>query len=215
MTALDWPTSEGLGEAERIAVLYAPKPLRPRYHLLLLLDGRLGRIALVAREPALAQLKLAWWRDALADGAVAGGDQLVRQLASAWEEGTDRLAGLIDAWEELAVREGAVLPAAERLADARAEAFAQTAGVAANDDCRAAARRWTFATLAAHEATQPERDALCQAGRAIRAVNLPRSLRPLAVLDGLADRALKRGSALLLGDRLSPLAALRLGIFGR
>ncbi|HEU4820840.1 MAG TPA: hypothetical protein VFS87_06745 [Qipengyuania sp.] len=215
MKALELPGYSDLGEAERIAVLYAPKPLRPRYHLLLLLDARLARIALVAREPALAQLKLAWWRDALADRAAAGGDPLVRQLAAGWQDGIESLAGLIDAWEELAVREGAVLPAAERLADARADAFAEVAGVAADGACRAAARCWTFASLAAKEASQAERDALCQAGRAVGAANLPRSLRPLAVLDGLARRALKRGGGLLLGDRLSPLAALRLGIFGR
>jgi hypothetical protein len=35
------------------------------------------------------------------------------------------------------------------------------------------------------------------------------------VLDGLAFRAVRLGHETLLGDRLSPLAALRVGFFGR
>ena len=37
----------------------------------------------------------------------------------------------------------------------------------------------------------------------------------VAVLAGLARRSGKRGGGPLIGDRLSPLAAIRLGIFGR
>ncbi|HEU4821634.1 MAG TPA: hypothetical protein VFS87_10835 [Qipengyuania sp.] len=215
MTASDLADAGGLGEAERIAVLYAPKRVRPRFHLLFLLDARLARIAITGREPALAQLKLAWWRDACTERAAPGGDPLVQRLAAVWQDRTESLLGLIDAWEELAVREGALLPAAERLAEARAGAFVQAAYVAMNEDCRRAARRWTFATLAAHAPRQGERAALLQAGQAIGPVTLPRALRPLAVLDGLARRALRGEGGALLGDRLSPLAALRLGIFGR
>ena len=44
---------------------------------------------------------------------------------------------------------------------------------------------------------------------------LPAALRPLAVIEGLARRSLRAGGGPMLGDRLSPLVALRLGLFGR
>lgn len=195
-------------------MLYAPKPLRQRYYLLLALDAQLARIALMGREPGLAQLKLAWWRGTLANPP-ASGPSLVAELASVWVDAAPPLIGLIDAWEEVAVQDSGLQNAAEQVADARAHAFAAAAGVAADDRCRSAARRWTLVTLSAHAPDQEQRTAMLAATRGIARVELPRQLRPLALLDGMARRAARRGGGALLGDRLSPLAALRLGIFGR
>lgn len=215
MIALRSADGDGLGEPERLAVLYAPRSLRPRYRSLLLLDAQLARIVLKAREPALAQLKLAWWREACLDLPGVRGHPLVRDLAAVWHPEPDRLIGLVDAWEELAVSEGVGLAAAEKIATARAEALASAAGLTPTNDCVAAARRWTLATLAAHAIDRRQRDALVIAAAGIGEARLPRALRPLALLDGLSRRALRRQDVTLLGDRLSPLAALRLGIFGR
>ncbi len=194
-------------------MLYAPKPLRQRYYLLLALDAQLARIALMRREPGLAQLKLAWWRDTLANPP-ASGHPLVAELASVWTDAAPALIGLVDAWEEVAV-DSSLRNAAEQVADARAHAFAAAAAAPADDRCRSAARRWTLVTLSAHAPDQEQRTAMLAAAHGIAPVKLPRQLRPLALLDGMARRTARRGGGALLGDRLSPLAALRLGIFGR
>lgn len=208
------PRNEELGEAERIAVLYAPRRWRTRYHSLLLLDAQLARIALTGREPALTQLKLAWWRDACGDLALARGSPLLLELAAAWGSEGSALVGLVDGWEEVAVHEGCFAAAAERLAEARALACATAGGVAVDDACRVAARRWTLVTLAG-AASDSAQKAMLDTAIGLPAMRLPRALRSLAVLDGLARRALARGGASMFGDRLSPLAVLRLGIFGR
>ncbi len=209
------PRNEELGEAERIATLYAPQRLRRRYHALLLLDAQLARIVLTAREPALAQLKLAWWRDGCGDLSQARGAPLLLELAQAWSGESAALVGLVDGWEEVAAGEGSYADGAEGLAEARAVACAAAAGVPVDGNCRVAARRWTLMTLAAAAPDDRQRAAMLDTARALRAAQLPRALRPLALLDGLAGRALARKGGVLLGDRLSPLAALRLGIFGR
>lgn len=215
MIAQEVPRYEELGEAERIAVLYAAQSLRPRYRSLLLLDAQLARIALSAREPMLAQLKLAWWRDAIADPGEAPAQPLVQELATSWPEGPARLTILVDGWERVAVGEGGFLAVAEAVAEARAAACAAAARAVPNDAIQAASRRWTLVTLARLAPDAQEREAMLATARGIGRAPLARGLRPLALLDGLARRALRRGGGALLGDRLSPLAALRLGIFGR
>lgn len=195
-------------------MLYAPKPLRQRYYLLLALDAQLARIALMRREPGLAQLKLAWWRDTLANPP-ASGHPLVAELASVWTDAAPALIGLVDAWEEVTVQDSGLQNAAEQVAAARAHAFAAAAAAPADDRCRSAARRWTLVTFSAHAPDQEQRTAMLAAAHGIAQVKLPRHLRPLALLDGMARRAARRGGGALLGDRLSPIAALRLGIFGR
>lgn len=204
-----------LGDAQRLALAYAPAKLRRAYRGVLLLDAQLSRISLTSREPALAQLKLAWWRDACANLVGSRGHPVLQTLTESWLGRSGVLTGLIDAWEELAAGEGGFSAAAGLLADARAAAFAVAADEALNDVLRAAARRWTIVELANHAPSADERATMLGAASDIGPVNLRRALRPLAVLDGLAKRTLRRGGGVLLGDRLSPLAAVRLGIFGR
>ena len=205
----------GLDEAERIAILYAPGGLRGRYRSLLLLDAMLRRTALSSRDPALTQVRLAWWREACAALPSAHGSPLISGLAAEWREETTFLTTLVDAWEEVAVNHNDLRPACESVAQARAAGFAECAGVALEERARAAARRWTFAAISLLAREEAQRAGLAAAALEIRRVPLPRALRPLAVLDGLAVRAIRHGNGTLLGDRLSPLAALRLGIFGR
>lgn len=216
MTEDHKPLEQQLGEAERIAILYAPAKFRRRYRSLLLLDSLLMRVALASREPALAQLKLAWWRDACAFLPGARGSPLVAELAIDWSGDAGSLIDLIDAWEEAAVQDGsAPEKSAITVADARGAALAQAAGTGFDGRVRAVARRWTLSALAVQTRNDAQRSAFATAAVKIGVGRLPRSLRPLVVLDGLAFRAMQRGGNVLLGDRLSPLAALRLGILGR
>ena len=204
-----------LGEAEALAVVYAPRRLRERFRTALALDSHLARIALHAREPALAQIKLAWWRDALGSLQSERQTPLLRDLRAAWGDEFTVLVTLVDAWEEMVAGGGDFAPAANHVAYVRASVMAAAAEMSAGKECRLAARRWTLVTLAPFAPDDRQRSLMHEAARAIPPVRLERSLRPLGVLDGLARRALRRGDVALLGDRLSPLAAIRLGILGR
>ncbi|WP_133365397.1 hypothetical protein [Qipengyuania sediminis] len=199
-----------LGEAERLALAYAPASARAKYHAVLALDARMQRLVLGAREPLLAQMKLAWWRDRTADLA-SGEHPVIALLSRVWTGGAAPLVGLVDAWEQVAVGEGGAIAAPRALAAGRERAFAACAQVAPAS-IEEAGLPWSALTLAARSAA-PE--ALYDLARASGRRKLPAALRPLTVLDGLARRAALRGSPLLLGDRASPFVAMRLGILGR
>lgn len=203
-----------LPPAERFALSYAPRLLRPRYEVLLALDGALARLTAGAREPVLAQVKLAWWRDRIAGGGGVGEHPVMAAVATDWSLASAPLIALIDAWEEVAVDDRDRIAVAEVLAASRADAFAAAAELPAAT-AASAAQAWSFVTLAARADAPHTVDALLAAGRSAHTSPMPSSLRTLAILDGLARRAARRGHVALLGDRLSPLAALRLGIFGR
>lgn len=116
----------------RLAVAYAPKSTRVPFALLLLLDERLAQIIERATEPMIAQLKLAWWRDAF--GAQAAERPTGEPLLSAlFDQGRPELlaiAGeLVDAWE--------ILPCDGEWTDAELDAFAKKRGDAVfNGYCR-------------------------------------------------------------------------------
>jgi 15-cis-phytoene synthase len=65
-----------------LAIAYAPKQVREQLRWLLSFDQRLGEIGKRAREPMIAQLRLAWWRDMLAKSAGdrPKGEPLLNQL---------------------------------------------------------------------------------------------------------------------------------------
>ena len=189
----------------------ARPPVRGLLEGSLRLDARLGRICLTASEPALAQLRLAWWRDELSrERADTPPDPLLASLLEQWGQDRSAPIALIDGWEELV---GDLPPggeAADRFAAGREAVFA---AIAEKAGCPAAAadasvhgRTWARADLAAFGLPGTWEDE--------RLPSLPRRLRPLAMIGGLARRAILRGGKPMFGDRMSPLVALRLGIFG-
>lgn len=50
----------------RLAITYAPAHIQPAFTFMLQLDMRFADILRKAREPMIAQIKMAWWRDAFA-----------------------------------------------------------------------------------------------------------------------------------------------------
>jgi len=171
-----------------------------------------------AREPMLAQLKLAWWRDRLvADPAVwPKGEPLLARLAQ-WREPAG-LGALVDGWESLlgepplgagelaAFSEGR----AAGLGALAAQLGAEASGVPE------AGRSWAAAELLLERGDPGEQaaarsllDETTGPGR------LARELRPLVVLAGVTRRAaVGRGAA----DLYRPGAyfrAIRLGLLGR
>ena len=89
-----------------LGALFTPEPRRSGLLAVLAFDHELGRTRSVTREPMLARIRLAWWREAVAEAAGAGKpraqpivealSETVRRHALAPES----LNALIDAREE-------------------------------------------------------------------------------------------------------------------
>lgn len=209
------PSIAGLPLAQRIAASYAPGRARAAFAALFALDARLSQALARGREPLAAQLRLAWWRELLGERAPRSADEAVEAILAALDDRASAIA-MVDAWEELVADK----PDLAAFAKGRAAPFvalAESRGCSASqcEDVRIAAERWALVDLAEHVSV-PElrKEAQAAAKRLPLGGRLPATLRPMAVLDGLARRALAR-DAPLLGDRVSPLAAIRLGILGR
>lgn len=214
------PLLDELPADRRLALAYAPAAARRDTLALLLLDQRLSRLVAPGREPLLAQVRLAWWRDRL--GEPSGGfhhDEPVLALLAGWGEQRATLARLVDGWEALLDEEPLGDPAIASFAAGRGAGFAalatQLGHAGAADRAAAAAEAWALVDLALHssDSTEAERVRLLAQQRDWASPALPRALRPLTVLHGLAARS--RGERGLLERWGDVAAAVRLGLFGR
>ncbi|MDZ4306459.1 squalene/phytoene synthase family protein [Allopontixanthobacter sp.] len=214
---------DGLPPLYRLALAYSPAHLRSVYLCLMALDQKLAQIISQASEPLLAQMRLAWWRDQLAKPAEQrpNGEPLLVAIGDAWAGEEPALRALVDGWEELLTDPPLPDSAAENFAEGRAAAFAAIARLAGVDDGQGAvslaARRWALADLAAKTSASDERAGVVAIGLALGSdpVRLPRAMRPLLVLDGLARTSLAAGGAPLMQGRRNLLSTMRLGLFGR
>jgi 15-cis-phytoene synthase len=87
-----------------LAVAYTPVAFRPSFTLLLQLDVRFADIVQKAREPMIAQIKLAWWRDAFAAEPALRpkGEPLLQALGACGDViSPSALEDLVSAWELL------------------------------------------------------------------------------------------------------------------
>jgi phytoene synthase len=205
-----------LSVPQRLALAYTPGGTKPAVLALFALEARLAQAVRQASEPIMAQMRLAWWRDQLrfVPGARERSDELVRALdIFAGEEAA--LRELVDGWEILLSEQ---LDAAA-FAEGRGGAFAALARVldAPDKPAAQAGRYFALADLAANLGDAGEKQDVLAAARSEGGtrVVLPRQLRSLAVLDGLARRSLARGGAPLLEGPGAMLAAIRLGLTGR
>jgi phytoene synthase len=209
------PSDPALG----LALAWQPRATRPALAALFALDQRLGSVVARAREPLLAQMRLAWWRDQLGSGAGAvAGEPLLAEIAGRWGERARHLAVLPDGWEHLLGDAPLAAEAVDAFATAKGEAlaaFADLAGASSDrDSARAAGRRWALADFGWRASHSHERESALTLGRQVSSppVRSPQ-LRGVAVLGGLARRALGRGEPLMHG-RGAILHAMRLGMFG-
>lgn len=211
------PLLDSLPAVQRVALAYAPQGCRAAWLGLLALDTRLAQLVRETREPMLGQIRLAWWRERLCEAPVKRpqGEPLLALLG----DDSERLVPLIDAWE--AMLGEAPLPRATiaGFAEGRAQALAGLATAfgheGAAEDTAQVGRSWALADLALRLSHPEERE---HATALIAAEDqdhprLPRPMRPLAVLHGLAVRDLRRGHDEAGMGAL--FATLRLGIFGR
>ncbi len=220
---------DGAVDPERmLALYYAPQRHRAPVGLLWRLDDTVGRIAVTAREPALAAIRLAWWRDALAalDRASPPAEPLLRAIAATLLPAGlagHALAGLAQGWAALLDgeidRDALALHAVER----GARLFALAARLLGGDRDGMAAQAgegWALVDLARR---LPDRRAAALALGEARlrfepsGARWPAALRPLGMLARLAredarrplDKLPRQGSprrlARMLGHRLTGL----------
>lgn len=209
-----------LPQASRLALAYAPGSARDGVLALLAFDARLAGIVRRAREPLLGQMQLAWWRDQLQREPAARpkGQPLLQLLASLEGQAAD-LVALVNGWEELLDPAAVDQRSLEVLARARGQGWAalarMVAGEGAADAAGCAGYQWALADLAAGLGQAQDRAAIAPLLAACdwNRVTLPRSLRSLAILHGLARRA--RGTGALLDGPGALAVAVRIGMLGR
>ncbi|HEY6868328.1 MAG TPA: squalene/phytoene synthase family protein, partial [Novosphingobium sp.] len=129
----------------RLALAYAPARLRADWLAVLALDARLAKVVRQAREPMLAQIRLAWWRERLAADPAGWprGEPVLAALA-AWGEAAPRLVPLVDGWEALLGDPPLAGDSHALFADGRGVAMGALAARAEVDPARAeaAGRQW-------------------------------------------------------------------------
>ena len=206
----------------RLALSYAPAQARQSTLALMALDARLAAVLRSASEPVMAQLRLSWRRVALASSAEGRprGEPLLA-LFDGWQAETAGLLGLVDGWEELTAEPPLPTNALAAFLEGRAMAFCALARHlgehASADEAARCAKEWALADLAARLSDPQEGEAvlaLAQEQRWVRA-RLPRSLRPLAILHGLAARQMRKGRLSASPGAASLLVAMRIGLAGR
>lgn len=186
---------ETIDPVERFALAYAAPQARPAWEALLVFQHRLEDAARPGREPLMVQLRLAWWRDRLAEPSAQWpvGEPLLARLAM-WEGEANALIGLINGWEAKVVGEdgGAALIAAQVAAF---EALGRLVGENDPKAVRETAQQ-LLEPLAAHQ-TLPK---------------LTSRMRPLSVLRGHAVRLASSGRPRPFANFA---ALMRIGLFGR
>lgn len=205
---------------ERLALAYAPVRARQQTLALFALDTRLAGLLRHSREPMLAQLRLAWWRENLESSGEEwpAGEPLLAALRS-WKGKHQALVPLVDGWEALTGPAPLAAQALETMVAGRGHAFAALAsaldGDREADAARQIGRHWAIADLAMRLSNAEERDAvLAMRPTAGPRPRVSRALRPLLILQALAERRLDKGSEAAVQSPAALLKAMRLGLLG-
>ena len=139
-----------------LAMSYAPADRRAGLRALFALDAALGQILRTTREPMVGQMRLAWWREALAklDAAPPPAEPILQAIATdVLPLGLtgEALATMTDGWELL------LGPVDQHAIDVhgrlRGTVLFEGAGAvlgSVNDPLAQAGRGWALADLAAH-----------------------------------------------------------------
>jgi phytoene synthase len=118
---------------------------------LLAFDARLALLVSTASEPMIGQLKLAWWRDAIAmqPDMRPKGEPLLRQLAVLDKPDVGlAMSQLVDAWETLLVAEDSAAALAAFAKERGAAIFGSYAVWVGSDvDVKALGAIWAVADL--------------------------------------------------------------------
>jgi phytoene synthase len=186
----------------RLALAYAPPAVRPALEALWRLDVTLGAVLATGREPMVARIRLAWWREALErlDAAPPPPEPVLQALAAhvlPAGVGGAALAAMEEGWAILLAVEPLDAEALRNYADARgALLFRHSAHLLGGTvDVGPAGARWALVDLARRSTRPAEVAAAMSAAAAIApGPAWQTQLRPLAMLSLLARRDVERGS---------------------
>lgn len=139
-----------------LILTYAPAARRGGLAALLALDDALALLLRTTREPAVGQLRLAWWREALArlDAGPPPAEPVLRALAAeVLPRGVrgEELVPIVHGWEVLIEEERLSTEALERYAHGRGALFilaGRVLGAGGGDPLREAGQGWALADLA-------------------------------------------------------------------
>jgi phytoene synthase len=139
-------------------LVYAPASRRRALSALLRLDDRLANLVQTTSQPALGQLRLAWWREALArlDTQPPPGEPVLQELAaSVLPLGISgaSLVPIVHGWEVLVEEIELDHDALRRFAEGRGQLFVVAGAVmkaSARDPLATAGQGWALADLARH-----------------------------------------------------------------
>ena len=185
--------------------------LRGHLRPLLGLHHFLARALSAAKEPTLFQIRLAWWRQELSREQQAEDppppDPLLADLRESWQADTGHLLSFLDGWEGLLGERPVQQPSSNAYVTAYANCFALMAGPNEAVDAAAHGACWAKAELTLASFISPTAET----------ATLPRlskRLRAIAIIGGLARRSLGPPVKPMMGDRFSPIVALRLSFLG-
>lgn len=195
---------EQLDPDRRLALSYVRAPARAPLAALWSLDAALGHAITGAREPMLARIKLAWWRESLdrLDRSPPPAEPVLAAVAAhllpAGISGAE-LARMEEGWAVLAEPEPLTpVGLAAHAADRGAALFRLSAtllGRPAGRSVEQAGEAWALADLARRSADPIESQAAMAmaAERLQPSLSWPVKLRPLGMLAALAGRDIERG----------------------
>lgn len=156
-------SADALDDPERtLALTYAPVEARQSLAALLSLDDALASLLRTTTEPAVAQIRFAWWRERLAElgGTVTPAIPVLQVVADhvvALGISGSRLVGIVEGWE--------VLIEAERLDRDTLSQFAQKRGgtlfaigaeLSGSKAFPEAGQGWALSDLVSHLTAQSE-----------------------------------------------------------
>lgn len=185
-------------DPERDLVLtYAPVARRAGLLALLALDDALARLLRTTREPALGQMRLAWWREALEklDHAPAPAEPVLKALqAEVLRHGIPgaSLVPIVHGWEVLIEEETLDADAMRRFGEGRGQLFVAAGMVLGSkgDPLAAAGQGWALADLARNLQAGEERATARDLARPLLdAAGRAHWSRPARALGALAHRA--------------------------
>ena len=166
-----------------LAIAYAPINVRSAFSLLLQIDQRFANILRNAREPMIAQIKMAWWREAFgkAPHQRPRGEPLLQALNQTGELiPYTALEALVLGWEMLLEAEQWNQEMIDGHASLRAQAVFLTYGqwVGSTQDVLPVGQLWAINSL---RSDFPERVSDSIAARHA-SISRTRALRPLSIL---------------------------------
>ena len=169
--------------ASRLAVVYARRDLRDGLTLLLAFDERLAELVQRASEPIFAQMKIAWWNDAMKCDSAARpkGEPVFEALRNLDLPGLEiAMQRLLDSWDSLLAADDWSNDVLQSFAEARSSAvFATYADWISSDlDVSEMGQFWALADLQQRFGARVAERPL----PAKRVKRFGRALRPLSIL---------------------------------